>query len=173
MSTISSVDLMEAVETELNRMYPGEPVYWDYLPKDFKRPCFTLECPRTAGTDLNAALVQREADILVTCLAKADAYGDSSRKELTCRQGAVLDLFAQGFLRVKDRAVKVKGEKGEQTPDMAAVTALFSWADERPGYTDPEAPYEPDNSGDPDHPGANAGGKIPRMEQFIINEEEI
>lgn len=167
MSTISSVDLMEAVEAGLNRLYPGEPVYWDYLPKGFERPCFTLECPRTAGTDMNAALVQREADILVTCLAKADAYGDSSRKELTRRQGEVLDLFAQGFLRVKDRAVKVKGEKGEQTPDMAAVTAQFSWADERPGYVDPEVPYAPDD------PGAPPGANIPRMEHFIINEEEI
>lgn len=167
MSTIASVDLMEAVEEELNRLYPGEPVYWDYLPKGFKRPCFTLECPRTAGTDMNAALVQREADILVTCMASADAYGDSSRKELTSRQSTVLDLFAQGFLRVKDRAVKVKGEKGEQTPELAAVTALFSWADERPGYVDPEVPY------DPDTPDAPPGARIPRMENFEISEEEI
>lgn len=173
MSTLASVDLMEAVEAELNRMYPGEPVYWDYLPKGFERPCFTLECPRTAGADMNAALVQREADILVTCLAEADAYGDSSRKELTRRQGAVLDLFAQGFLRVKDRAVKVKGEKGEQTPDTAGVTALFSWADERPGYADPEIPYDPEVPYDPENPGASSGAGIPRMEQFIINEEEI
>lgn len=173
MSTIASVDLMEAVEAEFNRVYPGEPVYWDFLPKDFKRPCFTLECPRTAGTDVNAGLVQREADILVTCLAKADAYGDSSRKELTRRQGAVLDLFAQGFLRVADRAVKVKGEKGEQAPDMAAVTALFSWMDERSGYADTEAPYDPAGPDAPDAPDTNPGAKIPRMERFIINEEEI
>lgn len=139
MGALSSVDIMEAVEKGLNRLYPGEPVYWDYLPKDFKRPCFALECPRTAGTDMNAVLVQREADILVTCMAKADAYGDSSRKELARRQSAVLDLFAQGFLRVKDRAVKLSGEKGEQTPELATVTGLFSWVDERPAYVDPEA----------------------------------
>lgn len=157
MSLIASVDLMEAVEKGLNRLYPGEPVYWDYLPKDFKRPCFTLECPRTAGADMNAVLVQREADILVTCMAKEDAYGDSSRKELTCRQSAVLELFAQGFLQVKDRAVKVKGEKGEQTPELATVTGLFSWVDGRPEFHDPGAP--------------DAG--IPKMEHFEINEEEI
>ena len=156
MGVLSSVDLMEAVEKGLNRLYPGEPVYWDYLPKDFKRPCFTLECPRTAGTDLNAALVQREADILVTCLAETDAYGDSSRKELTRRQSGVLDLFAQGFLRVKDRAVKVNGQKGEQTPELATVTGLFSWVDERPGTVDPDAPGDPE------------GAKIPRMEEFEI-----
>lgn len=160
MSTLGSVDLMEAVEKELNRIFPGEPVYWDALPKDFKRPCFALECLRTAGTDLNFALVQREADILVTCLSKADAYGDSSRKELTRRQSAVMDLFAQGFLRVKGRAVKVSGEKGEQTPELATVTGLFSWVDGRPGLVDPEVPYDPDN------PDAPEGAKIPRMEHY-------
>lgn len=167
MGTLSSVDLMEAVESVLNRLFPGEPVYWDYLPKDFKRPCFTLECPRTAGADLNAVLIQREADILVTCMAAADAYGDSSRKELTRRQCAVMDLFGQGFLRVKDRAVKVSGEKGEQSPELAEVTGLFSWVDERPAIPDPEVPYDPDN------PNAPAGADIPRMEHFEINEEEI
>lgn len=167
MEALSSADLMEAVEGALNRLYPGEPVYWDYLPKDFKRPCFALECPRMAGTDLNAALVQREADILVTCMVKTDAYGDSSRKELTRRQSAVMDLFAQGFLQVKGRAVKVSGEKGEQDPAVAVVTGLFSWVDGRPGLVDQELPYDPD---DPDAP---EGARIPRMEHFVINEEEI
>ena len=160
MEPLGSADLMEAVEGALNRLYPGEPVYWDCLPKDFKRPCFTLECPRTAGTDLNAALIQREADILVTCMVSTDAYGDSSRKELTRRQSAVMDLFAQGFLRVKGRAVKLTGKKGEQTPVFATVTGLFSWVDGRPGLVDPEVPYDPDN------PDAPEGAKIPRMERY-------
>ena len=116
---------------------------------------------------MNAVLVHREADILVTCYAKVDAYSDSSRKELARRQGAVLDLFAQGFLRVKDRAVTVAGEKGEQIPALATVTGLFSWTDGRP------APYDPDNPYDPNDPNAPAGAKIPRMENFEINEEEI
>ena len=167
MGTLSSVDIMEAVEKSLNRLYPGEPVYWDYLPRDVERPCFTLECPRTAGEDMNAVLVHREADILVTCYAKVDAYSDSSRKELARRQGAVLDLFAQGFLRVKDRAVTVAGEKGEQIPALATVTGLFSWTDGRPALPDPEAPYDPNNLNAPE------GAKIPRMEHFEINEEEI
>ena len=28
--------LMNAVEAELKRLYPGEPVYYDELPKDFR-----------------------------------------------------------------------------------------------------------------------------------------
>ena len=128
MGALSSVDIMEAVEKGLNRLYPGEPVYWDYLPKDFKRPCFALECPRTAGTDLNAALVRREADILVTCMVKTDAYGDSSRKELTRRQMTLLGLFLPGYIRVKDRAPRVL-DQGEMDNgmDFAAVTVTLSY----------------------------------------------
>lgn len=164
MGALGCADLMETVERELNRLYPGEPVYWDCLPRNFKRPCFTLECPRTAGADLNAVLIQRETDILVTCLVETDAYGDSSRKELTRRQSAVMDLFARGFLQVKDRAVKVSGEKGEQTPELATATGLFFWAEGRAGHTDPEVPYDPDN------PDAPEGAKIPRMEDFSIHQ---
>ena len=29
--------LMNAVEAALKRLYPGEPVYYDELPKDFRR----------------------------------------------------------------------------------------------------------------------------------------
>lgn len=32
--------LMNAVEAALKRLYPGEPVYYDELPKDFRRPSF-------------------------------------------------------------------------------------------------------------------------------------
>ena len=35
--------LMNAVEAALKRLYPGEPVYYDELPKDFRRPPFTLQ----------------------------------------------------------------------------------------------------------------------------------
>ena len=38
--------LMNAVEAALKRLYPGEPVYYDELPKDFRRPSFTLECQK-------------------------------------------------------------------------------------------------------------------------------
>ena len=155
--TVENADVMKAVEGALNRLYPGEPVYCDYLPKDFKRPCFTVECQKAEGTDANAVLVQKRTELLVTCFGKADAYGDSSRVELTRRQCRVMGLFGRGSFPVLDRHLAVQASRGEQTPALAAVAVLFSWMDGRPEYTDPEAP----DSG------------IPRMEEFEIKKEEI
>ena len=79
--------LMNAVEAELKRLYPGEPVYYDELPKDFRRPSFTLECQKAEQSDVNIGLVRRSVTLLVTCYVEADAYHDSSRKPWTWEPG--------------------------------------------------------------------------------------
>lgn len=103
----------------------------------------------------------------------ADEYDLSSAEQLRRDQESVLLAFAGPKLQVKDRwiALEAKGEGMEAGSAFVVFSAI--WMGEIPGYADPEAPYYPDGPGDPDRPGANAGGKIPRMEQFVINEEEI
>ena len=119
--------LMNAVEAALKRLYPGEPVYYDELPKDFRRPSFTLECQKAEQSDVNIGL----------------AYHDSSRKALNQRQDTVMGLFAQGFFQVEDRALTVQANRGLGNPDFAEVSAVFQWMDARPGYQDPEAADTP------------------------------
>ena len=104
--------LMNAVEAALKRLYPGEPVYYDELPKDFRRPSFTLECQKAEQSDVNIGLVRRSVTLLVTCYVEADAYHDSSRKALNQRQDTVMGLFAQGFFQVEDRALTVQANRG-------------------------------------------------------------
>ena len=135
--------LMNAVEAELKRLYPGEPVYYDELPKDFRRPSFTLECQKAEQSDVNIGLVRRSVTLLVTCYVEADAYHDSSRKALNQRQDTVMGLFAQGFFQVEDRALTVQANRGLGNPDFAEVSAVFQWMDARPGCQDPEAADTP------------------------------
>lgn len=137
---MDSNDILKAVETLLGRRFPGEPVVLDRMPKDFKRPAFTLECERDECTDVNAGLVRRTVTALVTCYGALDAHGNSSRAELNRRMDAVLGLFGAGYLRVGDRAVRVAANKGAGDPDWTEVRAVFTWVDERPGYQDPETP---------------------------------
>ena len=113
--------LMNAVEAALKRLYPGEPVYYDELPKDFRRPSFTLECQKAEQSDVNIGLVRRSVTLLVT----------------------VMGLFAQGFFQVEDRALTVQANRGLGNPDFAEVSAVFQWVDARPGYQDPEAADTP------------------------------
>lgn len=148
--------LMDAVEAAINARYPGEPVYRDMLPKDFRRPSFTMECQKVERTGVNIGLEQETVTLLVTCYAAVDAYNDSSREELNGRQESIQDIFAAGFLRVEDRRVWVQTDRGTGSPEAAEVTAVFTWMDVRPGYQDPE------------NPGQGPGG-APMMEQFEVN----
>ena len=119
--------LMNAVEAALKRLYPGEPVYYDELPKDFRRPSFTLECQKAEQSDVNIGLVRRSVTLLVTCYV----------------EDTVMGLFAQGFFKVEDRALTVQANRGLGNPDFAEVSAVFQWMDARPGCQDPEAADTP------------------------------
>lgn len=143
--------LMAWIEAAIKSQHPGEPVYVDYLPKDFKRPSFALECQKTETTDVNPFLVQRTVIVLLTCFVPVNAYGDSSRKALDQRMDALCARFAQGCFQVNDRAVRVQTDRGTSAPDFAEVTLTFAWLDKRPACKDP-----------------NASG-IPKMEIFEIN----
>lgn len=143
--------LMEAVKAGVRECWPGEEIYTNYLPKDFKRPSFALECQKTETTDVNPFLVQRTVIVLLTCFVPVNAYGDSSRKALDQRMDALCARFAQGCFQVNDRAVRVQTDRGTSAPDFAEVTLTFAWLDKRPACKDP-----------------NASG-IPKMEIFEIN----
>lgn len=151
---MDSHDVLAALEGALLARYPETPVFWNRLPKDFVRPCFTLECQKVTQTDANRLLIQREAQALVTCYTAVDAYGDCDRGELTRRQDEVLGLLSQGGLSVGDRFVSVQAVQAAQSPDYSEVSAVFSWMDARPDYCDPE-----------EH--------VPVMEQYELNETEL
>ena len=132
--------LMDAVKTAVQERWPGEPVYTNFLPKDFKRPSFALELQKDEWTDANFFLVQRSATLLLTGFVVTDAYGDSSREELNRRMETACALFARGWLPVEDRAVPVRTVRGLGAPDFFEATLVFSWMDGRPGAGGPEDP---------------------------------
>ena len=132
--------LMDAVKARIQKRWPMEKVYTNYLPKDFNRPSFALELQKEETADINIALVQRTATMLLTGYVETDAYGDSARERLNQRMEAACGLFAQGYLRVDDRAIRVRTVRGTGAPDFMEVTLIFTWMDARPVFTDPDDP---------------------------------
>lgn len=128
--------LTDAVKRRMQERWPGEEIYTDYLPKDFKRPSFALELQKEEIADLNIALVERRVTLLVTGFVKTDAYGDSDREKLNQRMEDACGLFAQGALPVGNRSIPVRTVRGTGAPDFFELTLLFSWVDERPGCSD-------------------------------------
>ena len=136
-------DIIQAVETAIGRIYPGEKVYKDELPEKFKRPSFALECQKDDWTDAGIGLVRHEMTLCITCFVQVNAYSDSSREALNERQDAVMGIFGQGYLQVGGRALHVQLSQGMGAPDFAEVKAVLSWFDARPGVQDPEEAAAP------------------------------
>ena len=134
-------DILKAMEARIQQAYPGEAVYWDRLPKDFTRPSFSLELQKVETRDVNIGLVEKTAQVLVTCFVQADAYGDSSREALNQRQDKVAAIFS-AYLPVKDRVLTSNAVKGTGEPEFSDVAVTFRWTDVRPGYVDEDTAPE-------------------------------
>lgn len=145
--------LMDAVKARVQGRWPGEEVYTNYLPKDFKHPSFALELQKEETADVNIALVRRKVTLLLTGFEAVDAYHDSSREALNQRMEAACGLFARGYLPVEDRAIQVQTNRGAGAPDFMEVTLVFSWVDGRPACPDPD----------------NPPGGAPLMERYELN----
>ena len=148
-------DIMRAMEARIQEKYPGEAVYWDRLPKEFTRPCFTLELQKNDQADANIFLIQRTAVVLVTLYEVINAFYDSSRESLNTRQDQVLALFSKP-LKAGDRTLLPTAQKGEGTPEYSEVAVTFRWLDGRPSFVDEDTAPESESG-------------IPRMENFEIN----
>lgn len=132
--------LMDAVKASVQGHWPGEEVYTNYLPKDFKRPSFSLELQKEETADVNIALVRRTVTLLLTGYVETDDYGNSARAALNQRMEDACGLFAQGYFPVEDRAIQVQTNRGTGAPDFIEVTLIFSWMDGRPACADPDVP---------------------------------
>lgn len=148
--------ILTAAEVALQEKFPGEPVYWDQLPKEFQRPSFTIEFVKEETVDAAIGLVRRTVEVLVTCYVAVDAYYDSSRKALNQRMDVVMAIFGQGSFPVGDRCLAVQAAKGEGAPDFSEVTLKFSFLDSRPGYMDADTAPESESG-------------VPVMEEYTLN----
>ena len=87
--------VMDTVKASVQESWPGEKVYTNYLPKDFKRPSFALELQKDEWTDANIVLVKRTVTLLLTGFVEKDAYGDSAREILNQRMEIACGLFSR------------------------------------------------------------------------------
>ena len=154
---MNAAQLLAKINEVIGAEFHGIPIYYDQLPKDFKRPSFALELQKDSFEDLNIALVRKTVTVLVTGFVETNAYYDSSREELNHRQERVLELFSAPSMQVEDRYPTVTANKGKGAPDFFEVEVTFSWSDTRPGY------HDPDNMTDLE------SGAVPKMEQIVCD----
>jgi hypothetical protein len=120
---------------EINRLlvvaYPEPTVYINRCPKKFDRPSFLIETVKAGDNPASRKMVKCEAYFTVTCFVKVDEFGNGADGVLTAIQTEVMGIFRKGYIKVGDRAIKVKASSGGSDFDRSYVDLQFEYFDNR------------------------------------------
>lgn len=139
--TILPADVAEAVAERVREAFPGETVYTDLVPRDFQRPCNMVELTDVGLDPLSYG--QSGVDMLykvkVTTLSTVDEVHASHLPVLDLRAMLVLGAFGSGYIRVKDRAPKVRSIEADTSFfDCVPVTLTLALTLDRADFVGSE-----------------------------------
>lgn len=127
-----------ALAARVEEAFPGETVYQDITPRDFARPSnlVVLEKVELDPASFDLAAVELRFQWKLTTFAKVDEVHDSHLPELTARAMALLALFGQGYVKVADRALKVRSATADTGGyDAAEVSVVLTLTVDRGEFT--------------------------------------
>lgn len=140
-------DILDALEALVGEKFPGEPVYRDRTPSDFRRPSnlIVLE-PYEGDANFGTGVVELRPVFTLTTFVEVDKYHHSHLAELHRRQMVLTGLFMPGYIRVADPAdPKGKGRAPHVTElklaggyDYDTVTVTFSLTLSRADFMEAE-----------------------------------
>lgn len=124
-------DLTNAINELIIKSYPNSTIYIKDCPKDFDRNSFWLEYVRLSQTDASRHTVEKTVYFSITCFAPVDKYFRAEPDELSGIHDNILSLFEKGYVKVKDRFIKVKSSTGGIDLDRAYIDLQFEFFDTR------------------------------------------
>lgn len=127
-----------AIAQALEETFPGETVYHDIVRRDFARPSslVVLDKVELDPASFGLAAVELRFQWKLTTFAKVDEVHDSHLPELTARAMALLALFGQGYVKVADRALKVRSATADTGGyDAAEVSVVLTLTVDRGEFT--------------------------------------
>ena len=138
---IQIADITAAIEAKIKEAFPGETVYTDLVPRDFERPCNMVELIGVGLDPLSWG--QSGVDMLyqyrITTLSTVDEVHASHLPVLDLRAMLVLGAFAAGYIRVKDRAPKVRSIEADTSFfDCVPVTLTLALTLDRADFVGSE-----------------------------------
>lgn len=138
---ILPADITAAVVERLREAFPGETVYTDLTPRDFERPCNMVELTGVGLDPLSHGLsgVDLLYKVKITTFSTVDEVHSSHLPVLDLRAMLVLGAFAAGYVRVKDRAPKVRSVEADTSFfDCVPVTLTLALTLDRADFVGPE-----------------------------------
>lgn len=139
--TILPADVSEAIVARLKEAFPGETVYTDLVPRDFQRPCNMVELIGVGLDPLPHGLsgVDLLYKIKITTFSTVDEVHSSHLPVLDLRSLLVMGAFAAGYVKVKDRAPKVRSIEADTSFfDCVPVTLTLALTLDRADFVGPE-----------------------------------
>lgn len=133
-------DITAAIAAHVAKSFPGEKIYTDLAPRDFERPSNMVELAGISMDPLSYG--PGGVDFLfkykISTFSKVDEVHASHLPVLDLR-AMLLGAFGSGFIRVKDRAPKVRSAEADTSFfDSAVVTLTLALTMNRADFTEPE-----------------------------------
>ena len=129
-------DIVKAVNGLVVELFPDDPVYVNFMPKDFKRPSTLIEFADCERTDANISTVEVKAKFSLTCYTEVDGHYLADTERLNDRLDATAALFACGYVRVGDRCLEAKAVSAGTDITDCYIDLQLDYFDDRPGAED-------------------------------------
>ena len=134
-------DITAAIAAQVEKAFPGEKVYTDLAPRNFERPSNAVEMVGATMDPLSYG--PGGVDFLfkykISTFSKVDEVHASHLPVLDLRAMRLLGVFGSGFIRVQDRAPKVRSAEADTSFfDSAVVTLTLALTMNRADFTEPE-----------------------------------
>jgi hypothetical protein len=127
---ITNQKIIDEVNKLLVQEYPQYPVYINKVPNNFERPSFFIKFIIESSEDVNRSVSAESVYLQLIYFANEDEYGitDSIEQQEGLRK--LKTIFSAGYIRVEDRAVKVKAT-GKTVDGEIALDMAFSYYEEK------------------------------------------
>ena len=124
---ITPDDFMAAIKAGLAEQFPGEPIYENVTPKNFKRSSNLVELAGIRMRESKPNATTLLFTYKITDFVPVDDYRNSDSALLDFRTMTIVGwVFGSGYLRVGDRAPRVESIQTEHNFDYTETTVVLS-----------------------------------------------
>ena len=135
---LTQKQILDAVDAELIKLFPGITVYRNLVPTEFVRPSAMTRLTGQTMAVRTLSTVQRTATVLVTLFCPVDDHHSTDADTLGAQADTVMEHFSAPGLPAAGRVLEIGTVACNPQADFAEVTIPLSWDDdravERPAY---------------------------------------
>lgn len=132
-------DIGDELEKLVGGKFPGEEIYRELTPQGFSRPSTLIVLDGCEGeVAYGTQIIELRPTFTLTTYVEADEYHHSHLAALHLRQMTLVGLLLPGYVRVADRAPKVRELTLGGGYDYDTVTVTFSYTLSRKDFEEIE-----------------------------------